>query len=70
MDNKKAMERAELHRAIITSNAGKCGGKYYNSTGSLRASHAPHRHWENAGEQGRCWGVKDDGLRTVHRKNI
>ena len=35
MDNKKAMERAELHRAIIT-----------------------------------CWGVKDDGIRTVHRKNI
>ena len=29
MDNKKAMERAELHRAIITSNAGKCGGEYY-----------------------------------------
>ena len=29
MDDKKKMERAELHRAIITSNAGKSGGEYY-----------------------------------------
>lgn len=31
MDDKKEMERAELHRAIITSNAGKSGGEYYNT---------------------------------------
>lgn len=29
MDDKNEMERAELHHAIITSNVGKSGGKYY-----------------------------------------
>ena len=36
---------------MYASNAGKSGGEYYNPAGGLRAPHAPHRHWENAGEQ-------------------
>ena len=37
---------------MYASNAGKSGGEYYlHPAGGLRTPHAPHRHWENAGEQ-------------------